>query len=227
MLALHQRHEPIDTLTVADQLTRHGGLDRVGGCLAVDELAGWVPAAAHARSYARIVRDLAARRALLRACYEIQQHALEGHGSIDELLADASKRVGDLLDRSTAGARTRYWIAYLLSVEQTSTQAQLLFACALTDQQLLGPDGLSVSGEDRGSPVLVAWSDNSAEMTATDTRQFLSVGPERLSSTSSDTRKRPVSDALSSVSSMSSASSTALIPSLRRPPGISAAREHG
>ena len=37
---------------------------------------------------------------------------------------------------------TRYWIGYLLSSEQTHTQAQLLFARALEDQGLLGPDGL-------------------------------------------------------------------------------------
>ena len=113
MLALHQRHEPIDTLTVSDQLTRHGVLERAGGSLAVDELAGWVPAAGHARSYARIVRDLATRRALLHASYEIQQQTLEGHSSIDELLADASKRVGDLLDYSIAlGSRHMHEILF-------------------------------------------------------------------------------------------------------------------
>ena len=37
---------------------------------------------------------------------------------------------------------TRYWIGYLLTSEQTSTQVQLLFARALEDQGLLGPDGL-------------------------------------------------------------------------------------
>jgi len=113
MLALHQRHEPIDTLTIADQLAQQGVLERVGGSLAVDELAGWVPAAGDARSYARIVRDLATRRALLCACYQIQQQALEGHGSIDELLADATKRVGDLLDHSTAaGSRHMHEILF-------------------------------------------------------------------------------------------------------------------
>jgi replicative DNA helicase len=100
MLALHQRREPIDTLTVSDQLAEHGALEHAGGSLAVDELAGWVPAAGHARSYARIVRDLATRRQLLHACYEIQQHTLEGRGDVETLLADASKRVGDLLEQT-------------------------------------------------------------------------------------------------------------------------------
>ena len=69
---------------------------------------------------------------------------------------------------------TRYWIGYLLTTEQTSTQAQLLFARALEDQDLLGSDGLPPAVED-GLPILVAWSDNGAEMTATDTRQFMAL----------------------------------------------------
>lgn len=36
---------------------------------------------------------------------------------------------------------TRDWIGYLLTAEQSSTQAQLLFAQALEDQGLLDPDG--------------------------------------------------------------------------------------
>ena len=69
---------------------------------------------------------------------------------------------------------TRYWISYLLSVEQTSTQAQLLFAQALEEEGLLDPDGRPRLSQD-GLPILVAWSDNGAEMTATDTRQFMAL----------------------------------------------------
>lgn len=69
---------------------------------------------------------------------------------------------------------TRYWIGYLLTSEQTSTQAQLLFARALEDQELLDADGLPPAADD-GLPVLVAWSDNGTEMTATDTRQFMAL----------------------------------------------------
>ena len=69
---------------------------------------------------------------------------------------------------------TRYWIAYLLSVEQTTTQPQLLFARALEDEGLLGPDGIPI-GADQGAPILVACSDNGSEMTATDTRQFMAL----------------------------------------------------
>jgi transposase InsO family protein len=68
---------------------------------------------------------------------------------------------------------TLYWIGYLLSVEQTATQAQLLFTRALEDQELLGPDGTPLRDDD--GPILVACSDNGAEMTAIDTRQFMAL----------------------------------------------------
>jgi transposase InsO family protein len=70
---------------------------------------------------------------------------------------------------------TRYWIGYLLTSEQTHTQAQLLFARALEDQGLLGPDGLPADHAAGDPPILVAWSDNGAEMTCTDTRQFMAL----------------------------------------------------
>jgi putative transposase len=70
---------------------------------------------------------------------------------------------------------TRYWIGYLLSTEQTTTQAQLLFAQALEDQVLLGADGLPPERDPEDPPILVAWSDNGAEMTAVDTRQFMAL----------------------------------------------------
>jgi putative transposase len=69
---------------------------------------------------------------------------------------------------------TRYWIGYLLTSEQTHTQVQLLFARALEDQGLLGSDGLPLR-DDQDGPILVAWSDNGAEMTAIDTRQFMAL----------------------------------------------------
>ena len=70
---------------------------------------------------------------------------------------------------------TRYWVGYLLTSEQTTVQVKLLFAKALEDQGLLGVDGLPSPDSDHEGPVLVAWSDNGPEMTATDTRAFMAI----------------------------------------------------
>jgi replicative DNA helicase len=144
MLALHQRHEPIDTLTVTAQLRQQGVLEQAGGEAAVDELAGWVPAAGHGRAYARIVRDLATRRRVLRACYEIQEQAFEGRSGVDELLADASKRIGDLLEDSLpAGARAMHELLFdraadLHRLARESAAIGLQMGIAPVDQALGG-----------------------------------------------------------------------------------------
>jgi transposase InsO family protein len=78
---------------------------------------------------------------------------------------------------------TRYWIGYLLCVEMTSTQVQVLFVRALEDQglldgstgELLGADGQPRERDDAAGPILVAWSDNGPEMTSADTREFMAL----------------------------------------------------
>ena len=93
MLKLHQRGSRIDQLTVAEALRQDGQLDQVGGEGAVDELAGWVPAAGHAREYGRIVRDNALMRALLRTTYEIQAKIGERRGGGEDLIEDAERLI--------------------------------------------------------------------------------------------------------------------------------------
>ena len=75
---------------------------------------------------------------------------------------------------------SRYWIGWLSTTEQTSTQVQLLFSDALESQGLLGPDGRPIrhSDSDRDGdqgPALIAWSDNGPEMTAGDTKTFMAL----------------------------------------------------
>ena len=93
MLTLHQKAGRIDQLTVAEALRQHGQLDQVGGDGAIDELAGWVPAAGHAREYGRIVRDNALMRALLRTTYEIQAQIGGRRGGGEELIEDAERLI--------------------------------------------------------------------------------------------------------------------------------------
>ncbi|MGA2927265.1 MAG: DnaB-like helicase N-terminal domain-containing protein, partial [Solirubrobacteraceae bacterium] len=76
MLGLYNGDHKIDQLTVAEALREQGKLAEIGGPEAIDELAGWVPAAGHARDYGRIVRDNAQMRALLSASYQIQASVL-------------------------------------------------------------------------------------------------------------------------------------------------------
>src|ERR1700685_433104 len=91
MLELHQASRKIDHLTIAETLRQDGKLDEVGGPEAIDELAGWVPAAGHAREYGRIVRDNAQMRALLTASYEIQASVVSREAPARDLVERAER----------------------------------------------------------------------------------------------------------------------------------------
>ena len=93
MLELYEGDNKIDHLTVSEKLRQHGKLDEVGGPAAIDELAGWVPAAGHAREYGRIVHDNFKLRALLTASYEIQASVLSREASARELVEQAERSV--------------------------------------------------------------------------------------------------------------------------------------
>jgi replicative DNA helicase len=91
MVELHNTSRKIDHLTVAEALRELGKLELVGGPEAIEELAGWVPAAGHAREYGRIVRDDAQKRALLTASYEIQASVLARESPARDLVERAER----------------------------------------------------------------------------------------------------------------------------------------
>jgi replicative DNA helicase len=91
MLDLHSVGEPVDALTLVEHLKRAGDLDAVGGRAAIDLLAGAVPAVGNVRQYARIVRDNAMLRRLLRASYDIQAK-VHSHEAQPRELVDMAER---------------------------------------------------------------------------------------------------------------------------------------
>ena len=93
MLELYEGDNKIDHLTVSEKLRQHGKLDEVGGPAVIDELAGWVPAAGHAREYGRIVHDNFKLRSLLTASYEIQASVLSREAPARELVEQAERAV--------------------------------------------------------------------------------------------------------------------------------------
>ena len=67
MLSIFAGGGPIDTLTLADELERQKTLERVGGIEALAALQSATPTAANVVHYARIVKDAATKRGLIRA----------------------------------------------------------------------------------------------------------------------------------------------------------------
>ena len=66
MLALQDENEPVDLHTLSDHLTAAKKLDRVGGLVFLAELADYEATAANVVHHAKIVRDKAVKRSLIR-----------------------------------------------------------------------------------------------------------------------------------------------------------------
>ena len=100
-VGLHGRGEPVDAITLADELEERGELEDVGGRIRVNELAALVPAASNAPHYARIVRKMAVRRGLVRVGAGIRQLGSEPEGEPIELVQRAFVLVGELAASAT------------------------------------------------------------------------------------------------------------------------------
>jgi replicative DNA helicase len=95
-LALYAKGEPVDAITLADELAERSELEEAGGKDRVHELAALVPATANARHYALIVRETATLRGLIRAGGEIARLGWERPGDATELVDQAEQIVFDL-----------------------------------------------------------------------------------------------------------------------------------
>jgi replicative DNA helicase len=95
-LGLYARGEPVDAITLVDELEERGDLDDAGGRERIHELAALVPATANAAHYARIVREMATLRGLIRAGGEVSRLGWERPGDAQELVDRAEQIVFEL-----------------------------------------------------------------------------------------------------------------------------------
>lgn len=96
MERLHLRGEPIDLVTLTEELRQTGDLESVGSVAYLIGLADSVPTAAYADSYARIVIEKATLRDLIGAGGRIMQTAYDQSQPLEEVLDAAEKAIFDL-----------------------------------------------------------------------------------------------------------------------------------
>jgi replicative DNA helicase len=91
MIRLREKEEPepVDALTVSEELQRSGELEEAGGTAYIHSLPSAVPAAGNVRHYGRIVKDNALLRSLLGTTREIQDKVLGVSGDARELVEQA------------------------------------------------------------------------------------------------------------------------------------------
>ncbi len=95
--------EPIEPITIIEQLTKTGDIDMAGGRDAVLDLMATPYISASYRSYGEIVRDAATQRRLLQVGQEIETIVAEREGETSDMVQRAEDLIYDLTQKRTRG----------------------------------------------------------------------------------------------------------------------------
>ncbi len=105
MTLLRSRRDPVDLVTLSEQLRMAGELENVGGLSYLVGLSEHTPTAAYADYYGRIVAEKWTLRKLIAAAGEAMRMAYDEEGSLEDILDTAGRKV---LEVSTQGARAEF-----------------------------------------------------------------------------------------------------------------------
>jgi replicative DNA helicase len=128
ILALYDRRDPIDFITLSDELRRREQLEDVGGEAYLVGLLNVVPTSINARSYAQLVEATSTRRQLLAAA-----------GTIADLAYDEVEDIATVIDRSEQT---------LFGVSEKRTTRDLISVRHIAQDYLERVEELNRRGED-------------------------------------------------------------------------------
>ena len=106
MVALSERNQAVDQITLTDYLRGTGELEQVGGASYIAELVQVVPSAANIRYHCQIVRDKSLLRGLVRTATDVVMKGYEGATQTDELLEFAEREIFRLAQGHLGGSFT-------------------------------------------------------------------------------------------------------------------------
>lgn len=123
MALLRSKRDPVDLVTLSEQLRTTGELENIGGLSYLVGLSEATPTAAYADYYGRIVAEKWTLRKLITATGEAMRMAYDEEGSLEDILDTAGRRV---LEVSSQGARSEFQSMKEL-VHETFEHIQLLY----------------------------------------------------------------------------------------------------
>lgn len=86
MLELFEKRNPIDVVTLKNQLTKNGSLKEAGGAEYLSDILNSVPTSAYSEHYANIVKSMYVKRKLIEVASKSVETAFENTGEIQELI---------------------------------------------------------------------------------------------------------------------------------------------
>ena len=96
MLKLNSNNEPIDLITLIEELRKEGHLDSIGGISYLTSLSTIVPTTSNVKYYANIVKEKSVMRQLIKASNEIINLGYDASTDVQEILDKAEKNIFDI-----------------------------------------------------------------------------------------------------------------------------------
>ena len=104
MTELYNLGKPIDIVTLKEQLTLRGSLEKVGGLSFILEIANFVPTTRNIVHYSKIVKEKAVLRRLIKVSDEIADSCYRGDDELDTILGSAEQSILDISrDKASGG----------------------------------------------------------------------------------------------------------------------------
>ena len=101
MMSLNGKNEPIDMVTLTDELRSRGYLDDIGGVSYLTSLSTIVPTTSNVKYYADIVKEKSVMRQLIKASNDIINMGYDNAGKASDVLEQAEKKIFDISQERT------------------------------------------------------------------------------------------------------------------------------
>lgn len=106
ILNLYNRSEPVDLVTVKDELTSMGSFEKVGGFEYLATLPDKVPTTANVEKYIHIVEEKATLRQLIKTANEIIDLGYNPTEDVEDIMAGAEKKIFDIIQNKNQKSYT-------------------------------------------------------------------------------------------------------------------------
>ena len=104
ILNLYNRSEPVDIITLKDELTSLGKFDQIGGLEYLASLPDKVPTTANVQKYIKIVEEKSILRRLIKTANDIIELGYDPAEDVEDIMDDAEKKIFNLIqDKNQKG----------------------------------------------------------------------------------------------------------------------------
>ncbi len=100
---LYEKNEPVDLITLSDELKRQKQLEEIGGSYYLTELADSIPSAANVEHHARIVQEKYLMRKLIEESSNITRDCFESAEDVYQIIDRSEQRIFNLSEKRLRG----------------------------------------------------------------------------------------------------------------------------